>query len=187
MTVIKRVCELRLGDKLSMIHGQSAAITFRRSSGDDNPEIVKLQCAPDDPDRITITALVDGVPLEATLDDREPVEVESAESTLVSLPYWPTTGDQSIKRVCELQLDDVLTAIHGRPAQAELMISGSTATLGSEGSAIVTTLEYSDPDHRESKKIKITAQATGHEGSGYVFLTKQEPVEVEDQVEASPG
>lgn len=186
MTVIKRVCELRLGDKLSMIHGHYAATAFR-SDATGNAEIVKLQCAPNDPDRITITALVDGLSGEATLDDREPVEVVSPEQTPVSIPCQAATVTRGIKRVCELQLDDVLTMIHGLPAQAGLVVEGSGAKLGRKGSVIVTVLEYSDPEHPESKRIKVTAQATDHGASGHILLGKQEPVEVEPQVEVSPG
>ena len=185
MTVIKRVCELQLGDELAMIHGHSAASTFR-SDIRGNAEVVKLQRAPNGPDRITITALVNGITLETALDVSEPVEVESAEGTPVRLPCQQTTVAKGIKRVCELQLDDMLTAIHGRPAQAELTIHGNTAKLGHEGSAAVIMLEYGDPEHPESKTIKVSAQANDHNGSGYAVLTKQEPVEVDAPAEATP-
>ncbi len=94
MTVIKRVCELQLGDTLAMIHGHPAAISFGRDSRG-SAEVVKLQHAPGGPSRITITALVEGMSLEVALADREPVEVEPTESTPESLPSQQTTEDRA--------------------------------------------------------------------------------------------
>lgn len=40
------------------------------------------------------------------------------------------------------------------------------------------------PGQPGSKTIKVTAQAIDHQGSGHVWLTKQEPVEVEVRAQA---